>query len=212
MKKNIVLILSGTLVILLFVTIYLVVSLKKTVKEKEEYIKSNSDSQFYMNVNYKILEDQTIQYNNEATVISENIILEDEKGKKIPLKGIYKNKTILVLRYSELNCQECVNKQVKALKDFAKEVGEDNILLIASYRERRNLYLFKRMNQIHFNVYNIKEDGLGMNLEKLSIPYFFVLDHNNIASLVFIPTKEFESLLKSYLSVIKNRYFKNIKK
>lgn len=107
------------------------------------------------------------------------------------------SKPTLILRYSELNCQSCVDIIISSLLSDSS-FNVNNTLLLGYYREPTYLYQFKRVNRINFPIYNIKE--IGLPPDTLNMPYFFILDQNLTTHNVFIPEEGDTISIKHYLN------------
>lgn len=122
--------------------------------------------------------------------------LQTEQGEKIQMGSIISGPA-LVLRYSELNCQSCVDLILEELMTFST-FNEENILLLAYYKEPSYLYQFKRMNRLQYPVFSIKNTGLPP--DTLNVPYLFLLDQSLQVSNVFIPEEGDTASIKQYLN------------
>nr|WP_319398804.1 hypothetical protein [uncultured Carboxylicivirga sp.] len=54
---------------------------------------------------------------------------------------------------------------------------------------------------------SLKEDILGIPMEKINIPYMFILDSTLVVKQFFVPEKSMPELTDTYLNIIKARYF-----
>ncbi len=117
------------------------------------------------------------------------------KIETIPLRSII-TQPLIVLRYSELNCQSCVDAMLTQLQSN-KTLDSSNTLLLAWYNNPAYLYQFKRMNRIKLPVYSIKNTGLPP--DTLNIPYFYLLDKDLRVSNVFIPEEGDTASVAAYL-------------
>lgn len=115
----------------------------------------------------------------------------------------------LVMRYSELHCDVCVDETMKQLKRFTEEIGQDQVLLISSYANPRDMYTFKRLNQIQLPLYNLGEQKLDLRAEEADVPYLFVIGPDQKVDLVFLAYKEAPELLSRYLNIVKGKYFQS---
>ncbi|MDR0507648.1 MAG: hypothetical protein LBH32_12665 [Dysgonamonadaceae bacterium] len=111
----------------------------------------------------------------------------------------------LVFFHSELNCNSCVEQDFPLFNKIQKTI-ENNLLFFASYKNNRDLIIFKRINNIQSNIYNVS--SVGLPVEELNMPFCFVINQDFRAESVFIPIKEDSLLLKRYLEIIANKYFK----
>ena len=125
----------------------------------------------------------------------------NEKGDTLVINNIIL-KPVLVLRYSELNCQSCVD-------DLLTEIKEDgifnatNTLLLAYYSEPAYLYQFKRMNRLELPVFSIQHTGLPP--DTLNLPYFFLMNSKLQISNVFIPEEGDTDAIAAYLAFAAKR-------
>lgn len=127
---------------------------------------------------------------------------QDLKGNIIEFDNALNQAPVLVYRYTELNCQECIVFGMLKLKD----IKTDNVVLLSHYHD---FYLFKTqskaLNGNEFSIYNVSDI---MELDTLNVPYYFLLHKNKIVSDVFIPDKMFPEITKNYLEIIKQKYFR----
>jgi hypothetical protein len=148
----------------------------------------------------------------ELMLFSENIHINisgkiGKGNKQTMFDNIINGKPKLFLRYSELNCHTCVDIQFEALKELGKKIGNENIILLASYKGDGDLNRFMRINKINFKVFNIENSGLPV--EKANTPFYFIADGSGFAKLVFVPRKEYPKLYKKYLEIVSQRFFQN---
>ncbi|MDP3446417.1 MAG: hypothetical protein Q8T08_26465, partial [Ignavibacteria bacterium] len=113
----------------------------------------------------------------------------------------------LVFRYSELNCNICVDSQMDFIKEFLNKYGYDNFIMISSYKYKKNILLFKMLNNINNEIYNV--EVLDSSLDRLNIPYYFILDEICQPIMFHFPDKIFPEDTKEYFKSIENQYFKD---
>ena len=82
---------------------------------------------------------------------------------------------------------------------------EEKVLILSSYSKYRDLLLFKIVNQMDMEVYNLKETKLDIPIEGLDISYMFLLDNDFKAKFVFIPEKTMPRLTDNYLYLMKSK-------
>jgi hypothetical protein len=111
----------------------------------------------------------------------------------------------LVFFHSELNCNSCVEENIYLLNNFGNTIGNEHILFLTSYKNKRDLTLFRRINKIKSHIYNVS--SIGLPIEELNYPFCFVINKEGKAECVFIPIKEDSLYFKRYLEMIKNKYF-----
>jgi hypothetical protein len=92
------------------------------------------------------------------------------------------------------------------LNAFVAEAGKDRVLFVADYHRQRDLSIFKRINKIDYPVHRIASAGLPVE-QQLNNPYCFVLTPGYRAECVFLPVVGYDEHFKSYLQLVKNKYF-----
>jgi hypothetical protein len=142
---------------------------------------------------------------SEGARLDHSLLLKSEKSDSQLLHNVL-DRAKLVLRYSELNCQTCVDAMLTQLQNNGN-FNTSNCLLLAYYRNPAYLYQFKRMNRLQLPVYSINKTGLPP--DTLNIPYFYLLDKDLRVSNVFIPEEGDTSLIAAYLRFAAKRLQSN---
>ena len=113
----------------------------------------------------------------------------------------------LILRYSEMHCEVCVDSIVKRLNVYKDSIGLQNIVLLTTSQNFGYMRRFKKINRIPFGIYNIDE-ALDSVLVDIGMPYLFV--YSTISKRInnmFIPQKEDPQLTDEYLHSILMKYY-----
>lgn len=147
---------------------------------------------------------------NEILLSGIEIPLEVEvvnmQGYKRKLSDIMSNNT-LVLRYSEMHCDVCIDSIVRRLNIYQDSIGLHNIILFTSTENLKYVKKFKRVNNIHFDTYSIS-NGLDTVLVDIGMPYLFVYSFTNKRiNNVFVPQKENAKFTDEYLHSILLKYY-----
>lgn len=142
-----------------------------------------------------------MQLESEGCLLDFKVTPTDSLALYTKLKEPFK----LAFFHSEVNCNSCVESNISFLNDLGDSIGRQNIIFLTSYKNKRDLSIFKRINQIKFPVYNVNSTGLA--IEELNEPFFFVINEHLKAECVFVPIKEDSLHLKRYLDLIKRKYF-----
>ena len=113
---------------------------------------------------------------------------------------------ILVCRFSELDCESCIDYAIMNAKKYGNRIGVENILYLGSYRNNR---IFNRQKEMYGmdSCRTLNVPILGLPIEDLGRPYYFVLDRSLSVSNVFIPNKATHGMLDSYFNMLYDRYF-----
>lgn len=154
-----------------------------------------------------------LQENWESAMENDGYRLEGIQGKdadqnlvgldEVFLKG---RDRILVCRFSELDCESCIDYAIMNAKKYGNRIGVENILYLGSYRNNR---IFNRQKEMYGmdSCRTLNVAILGLPIEDLGRPYYFVLDRSLSVSNVFIPNKATHGMLDSYFNMLYDRYF-----
>jgi len=138
----------------------------------------------------------------EGAKLNPQLEVFNEIGDTLAINNII-SKPVLVLRYSELNCQSCVDDLLTEIKESGLFTAS-NTLLLAYFREPAYLYQFKRMNRLELPVFSIQHTGLPP--DTLNLPYFFLISTKLEISNVFIPEEGDTESMAAYLTFASKRF------
>lgn len=115
--------------------------------------------------------------------LNQNLISLD--GDTLILPQVISHKT-LVLRYSVLDCKSCIDSLFSQLSNIEKFVGINNIIVFTYYNQIRHFVVSARLNQIHYDIYQIPDNDFFIPEDKLGMPYFFLIDKDLSVQDVFV--------------------------
>lgn len=128
----------------------------------------------------------------------------DTLGTNISLNNIAQE-PILVYRFRDLDCQECVNFGLRKLEIFARD-SSVRVVILAQYHDP---FIFKRWwrttSEGRIGAFNVMED---LPQDKMSMPYFFMLHPDLTMGELFIPDKANPSYTSQYFKIISEKYFR----
>lgn len=147
---------------------------------------------------------QEMSFNGRVVDMGREVV--DINNKAVRLSDIISSPK-LILRYSEMNCDVCIETQVRNLNRLADSVGVRQIVLLVTYRDSKNIKRFIETHRVKFAVYKL-DNELASTLADIEMPYYFVLtpDEGRVQCM-FIPHKENPELTKYYLNQIKSKFF-----
>ncbi|WP_276482360.1 hypothetical protein [Paraflavitalea pollutisoli] len=115
----------------------------------------------------------------------------------------------IIFRYSDIGCTPCVDSSLSVLRAIGDQIGHEQILIVPSYENRRNLLIWKRVNKFDFTILNAPSGKVLPAVDAYNIPYFFVLTPKSMtAHQLFFPMKENTSRTADYLQAVVGRYIK----
>lgn len=148
--------------------------------------------------------ENTVNYINKQEQKSENnkienIIVYDYYNNEIDLlKKINAKKNIFY--YNDyLHCNTCVEKTFDLIKQNQSIKNKDLIILI-KFASQFEFSTFKRINNLKgYEVYSLKNEELNLPVEKLDLPFFFVLNKDGMTNNYHAVIKEIPKLTIDYL-------------
>lgn len=148
------------------------------------------------------IEQQLLSAGLLANVIQwkDDLLLTDEQGQSVPFNQVLEGNTKLVFRFSELSCNTCVDREVGNLKKVAAQVGANRIVVLASYRNLRDLVVFKRINQLEFPVYNVATEAFPADAAGGTFAFLASPVYRGFAP--FIPSKDIDNLSWTYYNFV----------
>lgn len=148
---------------------------------------------------------QLIQICNNGKLLNKEMCLFNMFGEKINLYEVV-NGNKLILKFSELNCNTCVDEQIEYINEYADLIGVSNVLIFVTCNDYSLVRKLKKMNNLKFELFNLG-DSLSNVIRDIGFPYFFVIDESMRINSIFIPEKNNKKLTFTYLdSVLKNYY------
>jgi hypothetical protein len=148
------------------------------------------------------------QIKNEGTHIDTNIELMSLSGEQRSFASVVGRKSKFVMFFSDKNCSKCVEDQVKKLNLVAEKIGKENILLLSSFGNLKDMLIFKNENNISSNNF-FNTNSLGLQLENFNTPFFFMIDGTLNINKVFVPQDGLPELDEMYLEIIVKGYQTN---
>lgn len=192
MKKNIYICISVLNIIIAFIIGYFI--------QRVTFKNNTSGYENYGDLLIQIMDDQILSYKNESLYINSDGIITGENVKDIPISDLSISTNKLILRYSMSNCSDCINYVLDVIKNNTHMLNNVDVIIWGNFQYARDAYVYKKINNIPYKVYHVKDSILP--LDKLEIPYFFLLDKDNQVSHVFIPRKEIHQNTINYLNII----------
>jgi len=120
----------------------------------------------------------------------------------IPLASLSGNKNLLVLRYTDIHCNTCVDVEVESLQKVF-EGKLEHVVILCSYNSEINFIAFRRLNRLKLQAYRIPHDAFDWVPEKIDKPYYFMVNADNKASNFYVPSRSYPNLTSNYLHSMK---------
>lgn len=115
---------------------------------------------------------------------------------------------IIIYRYSQFICENCIQHELEALSKLQNEIGKERIWVLPEYENTRNNRV-KLLNMLHkFNYKIVSDEELPMPMrrdgEVIQSFFFFVQEESRIG-MIFFPEVSKPQLTQSYFAEIKNK-------
>jgi len=148
--------------------------------------------------------DNAIRYSwSNMPMINDSIYFYQVMGeKRVKAKSIAKTPS-LVLRISDRNCGMCIDTIFNSIRELKLNTF-NNFFVVASI-DTVSRYWPNRFKAQHLNYFLAPYECLNNEIEKQTIPYFFILEGDNISN-VFVPEKSFRSLTDEYLKTMRDNF------
>lgn len=151
-----------------------------------------------------------IEKQSENLHLNKEIGLVSINGDTISSGELFEKKNTIVLRYSELQCGDCVRSQIDVIQEVSRKI-KGEVILITYYENRRDMFIYyndlKNRGLNNVSMYLLPNDNLEIPIDKIDRPYFFCVNSNLRLSNFYIPNKSKLELSESYIkSVFRNLY------
>ncbi len=116
-------------------------------------------------------------------------------------------KPILIFRVTDNNCVVCVDSVLHQLMSFSDDVLT-KVVILTSNKTMRELRLFTKSIPKSIKTLRLLDNSMSkVRIERINIPYFFVLQSNHIMSNIYIPDKQYPKGTNDYVNLL---FSKNI--
>lgn len=199
------------IVILIIVNGFILYKFKNKAQENLSLQKSiSTKSKFFNEYKDKVTNEFIIGKESENSTLDPLLKLVNLDGDTIFVKDVI-TKDQIVLRYSVLNCGECVDAEFEVLKKNA-ELFSGEIVIITYYERIRGLITtyrkLQKMGLTKLKIYLVPDDKLGIPMDKYNIPSYFHVNKDLKMTNFFIPEKTNAKLSEAYLKLTLRNFFK----
>lgn len=118
-------------------------------------------------------------------------------------------KNILVYRFAEDMCNECIQQDLKELNSFQEKIGKQHLFIIPCYDIKRenNILLSNLLEK--FNYKNLPDSIIKFPIHRKTgefARYIAYIDKHGRLSSIFYPLKNKQILTQLYLNSIKKKF------
>ena len=121
---------------------------------------------------------------------------------------LYKQLPLLIYRYSQYICNNCIQTELDVLNSFMKDIGKEHVWVLPAFEDTREnkikllsmLFKFNYRN-IQMEDFNMPMDCVGMEVKR----FFALITPEGNIDMIFFPESSTLDLTKHYLSEIKKK-------
>lgn len=206
--KKIYLVAAGLAVVFLIVTNLILVrrvsDAETAVELRDSIIREAGSRSSSLEVKYLKSCFSGLLLNEDIKAFNAELVAADQR--KYTLDQVQGKGPVLILRYSELNCADCV---VFALRKIA-EIAEKYKVTPVVISEYSDMHSFKNavdnFGRDRFLFYNVEKFS---DADRLGAPYYCILMPNRTLQAVFVPDKLHPQITDFYFENVVKRFFSN---
>lgn len=129
----------------------------------------------------------------------------DTDGRPVSCAEVACEAPKIIVRYSHMNCNVCVDSLLAHAQAFAIAEGRDKVQVWASFEDRHGFSKLLRFRGYDMDIFDAS--GFALPFDSLGVPYLFVLNADMTVSSLFVPRKEFPHLYDWYFRNVGQRLF-----
>ncbi len=196
---------KNKIIIILIIISVSIIYYSKTIIDRKNFLQKSLKEKLDNEIKISTLKDK-LYY---TSIINNNKMLDittlvNFKDTTVRLGDVIKP-NILIFKFSEFNCNTCVDKQIELITKWKKKSKTNNVLIITKYNNIRDFIIFKRLNSLdNILILNLKQP-LNIGLEE--DPFFFTINKTLEVNDFFIPIKEKPNRTLDYLNAISKKHF-----
>ncbi|MDF2476873.1 MAG: hypothetical protein K0S24_2356 [Sphingobacterium sp.] len=136
-----------------------------------------------------------------------NITQDTSKSTSQSLNSLIKgNKFSLILRYTEIGCNECSSITIKKLNQLKSLRPDLSIYALVDFSNYDSYLQWRKVGKINFPVYYLKKGGIAFDKDCRDYSYLFMIDDKSSASKFFIPNSGMPMVLDYYFDNLYNTH------
>lgn len=166
---------------------------------------ANNDDNSLNQINFLTSKFEQLLHNSIATSNYEGTSIPDIELSDGTLLSERINQPTLIFRFSESNCQECVEQTALSIKTlFANH--ETHVIILADFVQNRKLQIYlNKLGLSNFIYYQVEQLSQDWPIDNISAPFLFITDNSLKIDNILLPHYSFPELTEGYLTNIADR-------
>ena len=141
------------------------------------------------------------ELSSEGFCLSPTTVLTDAEGNKSPLSEVVSaHGRTLVYRFSRMNCLPCIAMHFKLLKSILDDRAQMGLIILCDYHNARDLRILRNTYEVSCGLYSV--DRIGIPIEDVNNPYFFILTQDMRCEGFFTAFKETSQQTENFLRAL----------
>jgi len=136
-----------------------------------------------------------------------DVVRQFQKCHNIP-DSLYKQSPLLIYRYSQYNCDACIQSELDVLSSVMKDIGKERILVLPAFEETRDNRIKLLSMLVKFNYRNIPMEDFNMPMDCTDMGpkrFFALITIERNIDMIFFPESFTLDLTKQYITEIKRK-------
>jgi len=166
----------------------------------------NGLNQYYSELLKFNIKSSDFSFKNEL-IKAHDITADTNKATLININSLFgKSKYSLVLRYTQIGCDECSGLTVKKLEALRKAHPDLPIYAFVDFTNYDSYLQWRKVGEIDFPVFYVKKGGIPFDQNCNDYSYLFLVNKAGIASNFFIPNSGIPDILAYYFDHVYKRF------
>jgi hypothetical protein len=140
---------------------------------------------------------------NDKQIKVYDITADTIKSRPIKISSLLgKNKHTLILRYTQIGCDECSSLTVKKLKALRKKHPDLPVYAFVDFSDYDSYLQWRKVGEINFPVFFIKKENLPFDKDCKNYSYLFLVNKDGVVSDFFVPNSGYPQMVDYYFENI----------
>lgn len=177
-----------------------VARLSDTVKYLDLSLRKIQSEQLYLASNFNVS-----NIHRKLTAADSIEVYQLTNGKKSFLYNFYNQnitKKELIIRYTEIGCNACIDSTFKILKKNKQIADNYHVVVLVDFSSYEYYVKWKKVAEVDNDIYWVKKGAFPFDIEKGVASYMFVVDKDKSAEAFFIPNSLYADYIEKYFQIL----------
>jgi|GEM_PF-6048241 len=162
----------------------------------------NGLNQYYLELLKFDITSSNFSFKNKL-IKAYDITADTNKSTAVNINSLFeKNKYTLILRYTQIGCDECSSLTVKKIEELRKMHPDLPVYAFVDFTNYDSYLQWRKVGEIDFPVFYVKKGAIDFDKDCTDYSYVFLVNKDGIASDFFIPNSGIPNILEYYFNNI----------